>query len=78
MSTIGIDVSEHNGTLDWAKIKAAGVDFAILRTGYGTTHIDNQWEQNIRGAASPWGSTISATQFLPLERKKRENLCAPF
>ena len=50
MSSIGIDVSEHNGTLDWAKIKAAGIDFAILRTGYGTTHIDNQWEQNIRGA----------------------------
>lgn len=50
MSTIGIDVSEHNGTLDWGKIKAADVDFALLRTGYGTTHIDNQWENNIRGA----------------------------
>jgi GH25 family lysozyme M1 (1,4-beta-N-acetylmuramidase) len=38
---MGIDVSEHNGTLDWAKIKEAGVEFAIIRTGYGQGHIDS-------------------------------------
>ena len=30
----GIDVSNHQGTIDWAKVKPA-VDFAILRCGYG-------------------------------------------
>ncbi|VWL91282.1 Autolysin [Collinsella aerofaciens] len=27
----GIDVSEHNGTVDWQSVKDAGIDFAILR-----------------------------------------------
>ena len=30
---IGIDVSEHNGVLDWAAIKKAGIKFAIIRDG---------------------------------------------
>jgi GH25 family lysozyme M1 (1,4-beta-N-acetylmuramidase) len=47
---IGIDVSEHNGALDWAKIKAAGIQFAIIRTGYGTSHQDNYFKANMEGA----------------------------
>ncbi len=47
---IGIDVSEHNGALDWAKIKAAGVGFAIIRTGYGVSHTDNYFKHNMEGA----------------------------
>ena len=31
----GIDVSVHNGNIDWQKVKAGGIDFAILRAGYG-------------------------------------------
>ena len=31
----GIDVSEWNGTIDWEKVKADGITFAILRIGYG-------------------------------------------
>lgn len=30
----GIDVSEHNGTIDWEKVKNE-IDFAIIRCGYG-------------------------------------------
>ena len=30
----GIDVSRHNGTIDWAKAKKGGVDFAFVRIGY--------------------------------------------
>lgn len=33
MSYFGIDVSEHNGALNWAKLKAAGVQYAIIRAG---------------------------------------------
>ncbi|WP_312695434.1 GH25 family lysozyme [Caproiciproducens sp.] len=31
----GIDVSQHQGLVDWLSVKASGVDFAILRTGLG-------------------------------------------
>lgn len=47
---LGIDVSEHNGVLDWAKIKASGIKFAIIRTGYGTSHVDKQFINNVKGA----------------------------
>lgn len=33
----GIDVSSHNGKIDWAKVKKSGVKFAILRAGYTHT-----------------------------------------
>ena len=32
----GIDVSEHQGTIDWNQVKG-NIDFAILRAGYGIT-----------------------------------------
>lgn len=52
---LGIDVSEYQGDIDWAQVKAAGIDFAILRLGYrGTTqgllNIDSRFEQNLAGA----------------------------
>lgn len=31
----GIDVSKYQGDVDWKKVKASGVQFAILRAGYG-------------------------------------------
>ncbi len=34
--TLGIDVSKYQGTIDWAQVAAAGVDFAIVRVGYRT------------------------------------------
>ena len=49
---IGIDVSEHNGTLDWAAVKKAGISFAIIRTGYGVSHTDKQFYNNIQGATA--------------------------
>ena len=31
----GIDVSKHNGVIDFGKVKAAGIDFVIIRAGFG-------------------------------------------
>ena len=31
----GIDVSVHNGIIDWQKVKESGIDFAIIRAGFG-------------------------------------------
>ena len=44
-----IDVSYHNGTINWEKVKASGVDGAILRCGYGDNILsqdDKQWKRN--------------------------------
>ena len=30
----GTDVSQHNGTVDFNKVKAAGIDFVFVRVGY--------------------------------------------
>ena len=48
----GIDVSVHNGDIDWGKVKADGIDFAILRAGYGrlASQKDEKFEQNYAGA----------------------------
>ena len=44
----GIDLSEHNGNVDMSKVKASGIDFAILRMAYGKnkTQIDKQFYNN--------------------------------
>lgn len=36
MSIKGIDVSKHNGNIDWNKVKADGIQFAIIRIGWGS------------------------------------------
>lgn len=44
-----IDVSEHNGTIDWAAVKAAGIAGVILRCGFGddvTSQDDKNWKYN--------------------------------
>ena len=46
----GIDVSEHQGDIDWAKVKEAGVDYAIIRCGYGQDQKDQDdryWKINV-------------------------------
>lgn len=47
---IGIDVSTWQSTIDWDKVKKAGIDFAIIRCGYGTTGVDNQFARNMKEA----------------------------
>lgn len=42
-----IDVSEHQGRIDWAKVKASGVEGAIIRIGYGQYNWDKQAKRNI-------------------------------
>lgn len=43
-----VDVSEHNGTIDWVKAKANGVQGVIIRLGFGWgNRLDYQARQNI-------------------------------
>ena len=51
---VGVDVSKYQGNIDWAAVKGAGVDFAILRLGYrgygtGKLVMDNTFYQNLQG-----------------------------
>lgn len=47
MSLIGIDVSEHQGYIDWEKVKNSGeVGFVIIRAGYGQGNMDKQFTHN--------------------------------
>lgn len=54
-SVAGIDVSVHQGDIDWQKVAEAGVEFAIIRVGYrgytdGDIFYDSNFTTNIQGA----------------------------
>ncbi len=51
----GIDVSSHQGEIDWAAVAADGIDFAMIRVGYrgyteGATSLDEYFYENVAGA----------------------------
>ncbi|MBR5065674.1 MAG: Lyzozyme M1 (1,4-beta-N-acetylmuramidase), partial [Oscillospiraceae bacterium] len=53
----GIDVSEWQGYIDWAKVKADGVQFAFIRAGLrgyesGTIYEDTRVRENLEGATA--------------------------
>ena len=55
-SYAGIDVSAFQGKIDWKKVKASGIDFAMIRLGYrgyesGKLVEDEYAKANLKGAA---------------------------
>jgi GH25 family lysozyme M1 (1,4-beta-N-acetylmuramidase) len=53
--TFGVDVSRYQKSLDWKKLKNAGVEFAIVRIGYrgygsGTLVLDSMYETHMNDA----------------------------
>ena len=60
----GIDVSEHQGSIDWSKVKSAGVDYAIVRCGYGQNYEsqdDKYWKINAEACVKydiPFGTYL--------------------
>lgn len=54
-SCLGVDVSEHDGDIDWQAVAADGIDFSMVRLGYrgateGIIELDEYYEQNMAGA----------------------------
>ena len=51
-----IDVSSHNGTINWSAVAASGIKYAIIRAGWrgygdaGTLNTDSMFAENVRGA----------------------------
>lgn len=77
----GIDVSSHQGLIDWAKVAGTGIQFAIVRAGYGQykSQVDSRAIQNIYGALSAWlhvGAYWFSYATTPEEAKQEASLCA--
>lgn len=45
-----IDVSVHQGNINFKKVKAAGIDGVVIRAGYGKGNVDGRFKENIEGA----------------------------
>ena len=42
----GIDVSKWQGVIDWQRVRDAGIDFAMLRAGFGQGNLDPCFARN--------------------------------
>lgn len=56
-TAMGIDISKHNGNIDWNAVKNSGVQYVILRCGYrgsasGVLVEDQKFKSNIQGATA--------------------------
>ena len=56
-TVMGIDISKHNGNIDWNAVKNSGVQYVILRCGYrgsasGVLVEDQKFKKNIQGATA--------------------------
>ena len=45
----GIDVSKWQGTIRWDQVAASGVDYAMIRSSYGSDSVDEQLAANVMG-----------------------------
>ena len=57
ISLLGVDVSSYQGDINWNKVKADGVDYAIIRLGYrgygtGAVLVDTKYHANMKKAAA--------------------------
>lgn len=50
MSKFGIDVSHYQGNINWAKVKASGKEFVIMKVSQGTGLKDSKFEEYYKGA----------------------------
>ncbi|RHG19894.1 CHAP domain-containing protein [Blautia obeum] len=85
MSTKLIDISYWQGNLDFKKLKSAGINYIILRAGYGTTK-DSRFDQYAKACQSVGIKIIGAYWFtyaLNVAQAKNEaticiNACKPY
>lgn len=80
----GIDVSQHNGTINWSKVKADGINYAFIRVGYTgyrkdkfSTNYDTKYKTNLTNAIKAgvkvgayWYSQAISTSEARQEAKK--------
>lgn len=75
MGIVGIDVSKHNGKLDWKSLKEQEVAFALVRCGVGDnipSQHDERFNENVQGCIDnniPWGVYIYSYAINPDEQR---------
>ena len=67
---VGIDVSSHNGDIDFEKVKAQGYSFVIIKASEGEYHHDSRFAKNYDNARAA-GLKVGAYHFF---RKKTDGL----
>ena len=64
MAIKGVDISEHNGSVNFSTLKNNGVEFVIIRLGYGSNYTnqdDKRFAENVKkaeAAGMPWGAYL--------------------
>jgi GH25 family lysozyme M1 (1,4-beta-N-acetylmuramidase) len=51
LTLTGIDVSHHQGAVDWPKVATASYSFAVVKVSQGLGYEDPAWQANTQGAA---------------------------
>ena len=82
---LGLDVSKWNGVIDWEAVKKAGIQFVIIRAGYGTGYVDPYFKRNIEAAIENnlligvyWFSYSHTFQAAKLEAEKCIKTIRPY
>ena len=78
-SQLGVDVSDHQGAIDWSAVASEGVDFAFVRVGNrgyteGALYADARYAENIDNATSA-GLDVGAyffSQAVTVEEAREE------
>lgn len=77
MSICGIIVSESQGNINWEQMKELGVQFAMIRAGYGSDTIDLQFRKNAEGCNQvgiPCGVYWQSYAYTPeMARREAQN-----
>lgn len=79
----GVDVSAHQGPVDWEQVRAAGMEFAMIRLGYrgyttGGIYADDYAQENLSGARKAGlkiGAYFYSQALTPEEAVQEANLC---
>ena len=76
----GVDVSVYQGNIDWNKAKADGIEFAVIRAGYGkyVSQKDKYFDQNMKNAKAaglPCGVYWFSYALTPEDAIKEADAC---
>lgn len=83
---LGVDVSAHQGPIDWEQVRGAGFDFAFIRIGYrgysvGNIYSDERARENLaaaRAAGLDVGVYFYAQAISPDEAREEARWCLDF
>lgn len=69
----GIDVSKWQGNINWKKVSVSGIDFVMIRSSFGSEHVDEMLDKNVEGCEKygiPYGFYHYTYASTPEEAEK--------